>query len=63
MLSPNFDILTLASLNALSKQPFVLPDIIFLPNEAEVWALDEPVAEKPRLAVSARTVSMAREAT
>ncbi|KAL4458663.1 hypothetical protein ABPG75_013528 [Micractinium tetrahymenae] len=39
----------------------VLPDIIFLPTAATVFALNEPVpSSKPRLVVSAETVQQAR---
>lgn len=42
-------------------QAFVLPDIIFLPTGATVYALNEPVPQsKPRLVVDAATVAQAR---
>lgn len=42
-------------------QAYVLPDIVFLPTAAIVYALNEPVpASKPRLVVSAAAVAQAR---
>lgn len=42
-------------------QAYMLPDIVFLPTAATVYALNEPVpTSKPRLVVSAETVAQAR---
>lgn len=39
----------------------MLPDIVWLTSETQVWALNEAVGAKPRMVVTAGTVQQARE--
>ncbi|KAL4429342.1 hypothetical protein ABPG77_005116 [Micractinium sp. CCAP 211/92] len=56
--------LALQALRHPKQHAYVLPDIIFLPTSATVYALNEPVpSRKPRLVVSAETVQQARAPT
>ncbi|KAL4859226.1 Acyl-coenzyme A oxidase [Chlorella vulgaris] len=53
--------LALDALQHPTQRAYMLPDIVFLPTAATVYALNEPVpTSKPRLVVSAETVAQAR---
>lgn len=50
------------ALQQLRRRAHVLPDVVWLPSEAQVWALNQPVGLKPRMIVKAATIQLARKA-